>query len=59
MKNKKYLFLFFINFFIVKSEYTIFELNTYKNKSNYPEEYLNYFYESFWNILYSKINYKT
>ena len=56
MKNKIYLFLFFINFFIVKSEYTIFELNTYKNKSNYPEEYLNYFYESFWNILYSKIS---
>ena len=51
-----YLILFFLNICYIKSDYAIFELNTYKNKSNYDKEQINYFYDSFYNILYSEIS---
>ena len=47
--------VFFINVSFIKSDYAIFELNTYQNKSNYDNEQINYFYDSFTNILYSEI----
>jgi len=51
-----YLILFFLNICYIKSDYAIFELNTYQNKSNYDKEQINYFYDSFHNILYSEIS---
>ena len=51
-----YLILFFLNIYYTKSDYAILELNTYKNKSNYNKEQINYFYDSLYNILYSEIS---
>ena len=60
MKNKineiYLLLLLGINIYYIKCDYVIFELDTYKNKSNYDEEQINYFYESIMNKLYSKIS---
>ena len=60
MKNKineiYLLLLLGINIYYIKCDYVIFELDTYKNKSNYDEEQINYFYESVMNKLYSKIS---
>ena len=51
-----YLILYFINICYIKSDYAIFELNTYKNKSYYNKEQINYFYESLSNMLYSELS---
>ena len=60
MKNKineiYLLLLLGINIYYIKCDYVIFELDTYKNKSNYDKEQINYFYESVMNKLYSKIS---
>ena len=59
MKNKIYeiylLLLLTINIYYINCEYAIFELDTYKNKSNYDKEQINYFYDTIMNKLYSKI----
>ena len=60
MKNKineiYLLLLLGINIYYIKCDYVIFELDTYKNKSNYDKEQINYFYESVMNKLYSTIS---
>ena len=47
--------LFFFNFCFVKNDYAIFDLNTYKNNSFYKEEYINFYFNNFNNILYTNI----
>ena len=50
--NIIYIFIFFKSF---KCDYAIFELDTYKNNSQYDKEQINYFYNTLNNSLYSKI----
>ena len=48
--------LFFSNIYsIVKSDYVIFDLKTFKNNSDYYDEYEKFFYDNLYNILYSEI----
>ena len=49
------LIIFFINIYFVKNEYVIFDLKTYKNNSNYYDEYEKFFYDNLYNMLYSEI----
>ena len=53
----KTLYLLFFNFYSinVKSNYVIFDLKTYKNNSDYPNEYEKFFYDTLYNILYTEI----
>ena len=51
-----YSILFFLNIDSVKNDYVTFDLNTYKNNSNYPEENVNFYYNNLNNMLYSKIS---
>ena len=57
MKNKIFfiIILFLFKLYLVRTDYAIFELNTYKNNSLNADEYINYFYNKFSNIIYSKI----
>lgn len=59
MKKNKIIIIiitfFIFNLYLVKNDYAIFELNTFQNKSFYEEEYTNFFYNNFKNILYSNI----
>ena len=55
MKNNRIIFLitlFFINIYYINN-YVIFELNTFKNISNEEEEYTNFFYDNYKNIIYT------
>ena len=60
MKNNN-LFIYFLTLFfftiinVIKSDYVTFDLKTYKNFSNYSDEYENFFYENLYNIIYSEI----
>ena len=60
IKINNYFILFFLFFLYsfqdVKRDYVIFDLKTYKNISDYPDEYENVFYENVYNILYSEIS---
>ena len=49
------LIIFFINIYFVKNEYVIFDLKTYKNNSDYYDEYEKFFYDNLYNMLYSEI----
>ena len=45
-----------MNIFYIKTDYVVFELNTFKNSSTYEKDQINYFYDSLSNILYSIIS---
>lgn len=51
-----YILIFFMNIFYIKTDYVVFELNTFKNSSTYEKDQINYFYDSLSNILYSIIS---
>ena len=59
MEKKIFLHIFLtlisINIYLVKNDYVYFDLYTFKNNSQYEEEYLNYFFDNFNNSIYSKI----
>ena len=52
---EKFILFYFNNFSFVKTDYVSFDLKTYKNNSNYSEEYEKFFYDNLYNILYSEI----
>jgi len=47
--------LFFLNIYSIKNDYVTFDIKTYKNNSNVKEEYLNFYYNNFKNMIYSEI----
>ena len=47
--------LFFVIIYSVKTDYAIFDIITFKNNSLNEQEYINYFYNNYNNIIYSKI----
>jgi len=47
--------LFFLNIHSIKNDYVTFDIKTYKNNSNVKEEYLNFYYNNFKNMIYSEI----
>ena len=50
-------FLVFFNIFsVVKNDYVTFDLKTYKNNSDYYDEYEKYFFDHLYNMLYSEIS---
>ena len=54
MKNIIFI-VFLFHIYYVKNKYVIFDLKTYKNNSNYPDEYEKFFYDNLYNMIYSEI----
>jgi len=48
--------VFLFHIYFVKNKYVIFELKTYKNNSNYPDEYEKFFFDNLYNMIYSEIS---
>ena len=55
MKNIIFI-VFLFHIYYVKNKYAIFDLKTYKNNSNYPDEYEKFFYDNLYNMIYSEIS---
>ena len=55
MKNIIFI-VFLFHIYYVKNKYVIFDLKTYKNNSNYPDEYEKFFFDNLYNMIYSEIS---